>query len=664
MMNNSKTKKKKSSFIDLFRKKEAGEEWFGERGYICTYTADQEVLKKIVKTFKKNLEGKTVLHLIAGAGSNNYTTVAGIRRLGVKEKFNDRTMHAKVCLLKFREGRSQKICYRVIVTTGNLTKSSWKYDLDMYWYNDYICREGSAQELANVLATKEFFEKLLKSYPEDSTVQDFDFKFSEFVGELKNLQSRKKPQFIYSIDTDKPLIDQILVKARRRFHDKRMIQPYLIVGSGFYSDCKDRERLGSLIETVRLFKEGVFRGKLECCFVNYSSQLRSVVPNPRGKSGILFLEKDLSKNEINFGYCPTLESKNLHAKYIFGSFYGPRMSKTNRGRTFEGNFIYIGSGNITYRGLGLLKTEPNIEAGVVLSSLPVFDFFKKSNTSKNEKLENYLPLDINAKWKTTLENGVEKSGTETGEQVVHCPISYLKLTEDNKGFKIIYDESEDLSQYTFRFQYPINNDWKPQEPPIIERREPLDDIESVRLLWGKNSKIPEHFAEIQVIDSNGNLIANQETNEGEPHAAFFRKYLGSIEEDLDDEELDEEDEEEGESFSVGTKKPMRDKIDVENTRLRDEMANFERIFRCYLNFLLKEPSSLEKWQEFFNDLDEEFPKEEVFQECGVNPYKLFLRDDLLQRIKDANVRDALVDMVKKRMKDLKIENFEFFGWNK
>lgn len=665
MTNNSQTTKEKRSFIALFKKEENGEKWIGECGYICTYTADQEVLKKVVKTFKNNLEGKTVLHLIVGSGSNSYANVAGIRRLGVMEKFEDRTMHAKVCLLKFRGNLSKKICYRVIVTTGNLTKSAWKYDLDMYWYNDYTCREGSAQELANVLAAKDFFEKLLKFYPEDFTKQDFDFNFSEFVEELKNLQSKTKPQFIHSIDTNTPLINQIIVKARRRFRENRKINPYLIVGSGFYSSCKNGEVPDSLIETVKLLKEKVFRGQLECCLVNYSSQLNSIVKNSGKKNGIIFSDKKASKDEINFGYCPTLESKNLHAKYIFGSFNGPSMVRKTCGGTFEKNFIYIGSGNITYSGLGLHKTEPNIEAGVMLSNLPVFDFFKKNNTSGNEKLEEYLPLNITEKWKTTLENGVEKSGIGPGEQVVHCPIRFLKLTEDNKNFEIIFGSNEDLSQFTFNFKYPINSFWNPNEHPIIELREPLDDRDSVQLLWGKNPKSLELVSYIQVIDSNGNLIANQDAKEREPIENFFRKYLGSEEEGQDEEykELDEEDEEEEDSFPLKPKKSHRDKIDVENTRLREEMEVFEKIFRSYLNLLLNQ-TSLEKWQTFFRDLDDEIPKEDVFQECGINPYKLFLRDDLLQRIKDINLRKALVEMVQKRMKVLKIEKFEFFGWNK
>jgi len=673
------------NFIDLFKKKGDGEQWHGDSGYICTYTADKEVLKDVVDAFNNDEKDSNVLHLIIGSGVEKFDDKVGhILTLGLKPEYQEtmRTMHAKVCLLKFKNKDSNKICYRLVVTTGNLTKNSLMNDWDLYWYNDLIINStalntrGSTKERANLWAAKDFFEKLLQYYPEtfvaDSKKNDFDF--NEFCKELEVIpRSRNLPQFIHSIEEEK-LIAQIIRKASYLKNKvKTSSYPYLIVGSGSYGKKKGEENIPhSLIQTVQEIQNKVFNKRLNSCYVAYSHMLKTAVDDKakdcKGRRNV----KTISSG-IDFLICPvpedqeTRKSKNLHAKFIFGSFKGPCKpeSRTN----FEGNFLYLGSGNISSKGLGLNGCPQNIEAGVFLDlTKQKFSFANRNESPTNPKIEEVLPINAYGKWKQTLANSkIHDEDIDKGRYFA-CPIRYLKLTKERK-FQVLRLDND--FGFEFNFQYPVNSTSNPKDGDLLDIKNIDDDklkkLLSVHLTWkwkGMDGKTHTQSEPILIMDEEGGVKANYNVREydcEDPFACTLKtprdenssKSVVEKGEDMDDPDNDEE------------KLNNHRTTQVADTDLRVAMKLFESLFRAYLTKIKKENEDWDQWvRETRRIANQNLKQFEVLKNFRVNPFCLLTRKELLDEIIEEKARKEIVVFANNMAKQLHIDEYSFFGWNR
>jgi len=665
------------NFIDLFEKKGVGEKWVGDSGYICTYSADKEVLERVVETFNNGAKTRNVIHLILGNGCKKL--FGHIRTLGLDhEKVLKRTLHAKVCLLKFKRKNSKEICYRVIVTTGNLSKNSLKNDWDLYWYNDLVINTdclGSkkfAQERANIWAAKEFFEKLLEYYPENSggnsnIYSKIDFDFKEFVKELENTPKGKNPQFIHSIE--KPLIEQITSKAQKlRGKEESTSYPYLIVGSGFYGEKKNEENIpDSLIQTVQKFQTDVFsKNKLKCCYVAYSHMLKDAV----GAEVVSHQLVKRTSSSIDFRLCPVAKdetnkiNKNLHAKFIFGSFKGP--SKPENRTFFKRNFLYLGSGNISSEGL--FQKGTNIEAGVFIDlSQQTFSFANTCEKPKYQKIEKFLPINVFEDWKNTIDSAVDAIKEVDKGKYFACPILYLKLTRDKK-LQVLHTDVDD--GFDFQFYWPINCRWNPKDGDFLDIKniteEELRGLVDVFLTWnwkGEDGVIRTQTEPILIINEKGELRANHVVRGFDPKDPFActikidkdeKKDTGRGEEDSNDDS--ERNEEEQDDYQD---------VRVKDTDLRIAMMNFASLFRAFLWKIKNENEDWDVWLVRCNDIvDQNKKKFEALKKYRVNPFRLLLSSELLEDIEEEGAREGIKTFVKDIERILGISGFDFIGSEK
>ncbi len=363
---------------------------------MCGLSADTETLERALAAFTNEAPAQRRssglvrgwLMLDASAPQAGAQPVPGLLRLSpcLKHAWRARTtlMHAKVALMGFGASRcAAPRHWRLLVSTGNWTAPTWAGDgqIDLFWMTEWNVEmppQGeAAQALADMHAAFAFFERLLEGlYGEHWRALRDEPLAGQWLATWRQLLRPKgaartcTPQFIHSLDAS--LLDQI----SQRFRAEGVSQ--FVVGSGFFEQPDDGvvgppEVLQALERLCRpatkrfLVFNPAQAGALASWFASLQANAVSARRLNAGQAGpwTLRLPRDPLLAKARGG------RDGLHAKYIAG-LHAVRNSGSARLA-----FLYLGSGNVSRRGLrsrAFLNTRGangqretgNVEAGVVL----------------------------------------------------------------------------------------------------------------------------------------------------------------------------------------------------------------------------------------------------------------------------------------------------------
>jgi hypothetical protein len=361
-------------FFELFKPPEG---YAGSFGWMCGFTAHADVMGEIADRFTQGAGSFVATHrrdalwLITDPASPQITQVEApaVHHMTLGKSWEDGfrgrgIFHAKVALLHFIEEAPEapadrRHIVRLVVATGNWTWETLKSNIDLFWRTEIEVGRTTTcpKALADILAAYQMFNDLRPHL----TPNPWAGNPSDGVGETpyadldRILQGQptpaEQPRFFHSLH--RPLRESLLSRFPARAAD-----PMLVIGSGFYAGGvpapDGTSRRGDAKSFLCALAEDL-TGESGVAQIH-------VVLNPRACQGLANAARDLKEAGWRFFKPRPHESdkgqeRKLHAKFIY------RGSQTR----LEGE-LYIGSGNLTPRGLGPKNGigRWNFEAGVVI----------------------------------------------------------------------------------------------------------------------------------------------------------------------------------------------------------------------------------------------------------------------------------------------------------
>jgi len=331
------------------------EEYSGDFGMLCGFTASRDVLDRIARTFSGDASRPRLaafIHPTAAA----VTDIPGVAWMHFRPRPPFRILHAKVALIGFRS--TSNYCLRVAVSTGNWTAEPLTTSIDMFWCADLVNSEKELNEkdlqlISDIRAADGLFRWLREQCDDALLRQTFDGRHpDEGLREAINALP-ESPLATRFMDTrERTMRNQVLEKMTggRKKH--------LVLGSGFYEAGEDAEAEG-LIESLRA--ELVRNRKLA------KNARLDLVLNPDNCQGLhaqaaSLVEKGWKLRKPGSCYDEHKQAK-LHAKYLF-------LGKHAGSGEIGPAQIYIGSANFSRMGFESSAPNGNLEAGIVITPNP------------------------------------------------------------------------------------------------------------------------------------------------------------------------------------------------------------------------------------------------------------------------------------------------------
>ncbi len=285
--------------------------------------------------------------------------VPSLIELAPLEAGRTRLLHAKLALLGFGRARIGEIeALRVVVTSGNWTDASARSQLELLWYAEVRCRSrndvagADPEDRADVAAAARFARRILDRYdappPSAHGPQAFG-RLHDLLERCEGVSPRgTAPRFIHSLEH--PLIDPL----RKALRGRRGLN-VLMCGSGSFEQPRrskggKRPRMPEALLAI------------ECTVPGAKWDLQSVTVEPAAAGAIEewapYADEDEWTLQAPLDPIRKRAPRALHAKFIF-------IGHAASGRVHRG-LLYLGSGNLTRRGLLLAGPAGNIECGVLL----------------------------------------------------------------------------------------------------------------------------------------------------------------------------------------------------------------------------------------------------------------------------------------------------------
>jgi hypothetical protein len=320
---------------------DAPDEFIGEFGWLCGYSADAAFLDNAVERFLRQTRaqrahgGRVTLALLLDPGNLQISPidVPGVLHLPIKASRQPfKLLHAKVALLGFRHmNEGNRWLLRLIVSTGNWTRETLEDSLDLAWCVDLDSEELNAggdpprQSCVDIKAAwamlgwlRRYFDlRVFDAIPtgRDNTETSAAYRqFEEWIKVVVDEGDRFQPQFFDN--RQKPLLDQLPNMVQSAASD--VARNYIAMGSGFYESSKsDGEMPTVLRNTVDLLQ---MKNLLTICpevdvFVNPQNcqAVASSLPSFRKRK---WKVREAGKPAY-FG----ANSRSLHAKFLFSANY-------------------------------------------------------------------------------------------------------------------------------------------------------------------------------------------------------------------------------------------------------------------------------------------------------------------------------------------------------
>jgi hypothetical protein len=387
------------SLLSLF---EPPEDFTGNYGLVCGYSADVSFMLEAVERFAKSpgiaigQYGRFYLDLMLDSSNPPLSQIPGVRHLlfkQAKDKTDFRLMHAKVAILYFTSEVNQSdAVLRLIVSTGNWTSQTvndsidlfWKLDLNLKYYAD------NPADCADFRAAWSFFRYLKRCCQDEPDYKGYSETFEakkNFENMMTKVSKEAKdyePRFIDN--RNKPFIKQLAQKIKGS--GRNYIRNYICLGSGFFEGQTNGEfpkvlaKILTELQQNRLLKED---NDLEADIVVNSRGCQAVATSAeaitkRGKD--FTIRSPFIPNEI-FGASVAL---SLHAKFIFCANY-----EDGRRSICGYPWVYLGSGNLTGPGFTTRLPGGNLEAGVIFK--PEDPLYWQRQNSPQDWISNRIPVD-------------------------------------------------------------------------------------------------------------------------------------------------------------------------------------------------------------------------------------------------------------------------------
>lgn len=354
-----------TALVEMFQPPEG---LFGHQAVLTAFTATEQFLEEAVLRFtglskrRRAVRGATSVFLMLDAQRTKRRReilrpgqVPALFELSPGPALTETLLHAKVAVLTFGRTRSGPPTHaRLLVTTANWTDTSAAHQLELLWHVDaQLARgpeRGAATDRADIAAAADFIESVARHFV---MAPDIRNKFASTLSFLRE----DRPQiaarrFLHSLRQSQradgryvPLLEQLRERAPV---DRDRPRDFLLCGSGFFEEPTNKAAKPEVL--ARLENLPGLRLKE-----------KNVVVNPDRVGAIA--EWDAGEDGWNVVEAtdPLAKGRKLHAKYIY---VGRRWGESARD-----GWLYLGSGNLTKRGLLLApfsKERGNIEAGVVL----------------------------------------------------------------------------------------------------------------------------------------------------------------------------------------------------------------------------------------------------------------------------------------------------------
>lgn len=416
----------------------APDEYMGEFGWLCGYSADAAFMNIVAERFStENASARATrgchrLGLLLSPGNAQLTNAAvpGVMHFGVsRPNLPFRLLHAKVAVLGFRRLADPKEWQlRLLVSTGNWTRATLESNIDLVWRVDIDCRvldDTTAGDCADLEAAwdllawlRNFFDtSILDALPagrSDTETQLARQNLERWIA-LATGNAQGSARFIDNRG------QSLWAHVKRKVKNpKAAARNYLAIGSAYYQGAQGTQ-LPSVLETV-------VTGLQDATLLTASAGI-DIYVNPEACQAVAASAQAIAAEGWKVRP-PRKQSGQtfMHAKFIFSAKY---LEKNNQ----CGNpWLYFGSGNLT--GPGFLSRASaaggNLEAGVVLQPRKVL-WYQTPDDDPAHAIGNLLPL----QWKqevaatNALQQGDDMADGDV--QYLAPPLAWLLWQNDGKA---------------------------------------------------------------------------------------------------------------------------------------------------------------------------------------------------------------------------------------
>jgi hypothetical protein len=325
-------------------------------------------------------------------------------------------LHAKLLWLVFRHVTTGQVLVRVVVSTGNWTKSGAEHLIDLVWLTECspqqtLTAQLTLQEAADCQAAAAFLRRVAPLFHVDSVPQYGDV-FDRTLAHIEAVAALTLPptRLIDSFDTS--LGERIA--ARVEGHRPN----FVLAGSGFFEQATMAEDGTPEQPQVLSFLEGLA--------VKTRPHRHVLVVNPRCAGAVARWHAAPESLQRRWaihaaGTTRSQEARSLHAKFVLFSRVSGKQP-LQHGASYARSLLYLGSGNLSRQGFlsSWHDQQGNIELGVLID-LP------DELTTKG--LRNALPIGTEIDAAAPIEAGEEECDT----QDIPAPPAVIAVVGDIEG---------------------------------------------------------------------------------------------------------------------------------------------------------------------------------------------------------------------------------------
>ncbi len=362
--------------LSLAQHFEAPDDFVGQFGWVCGYSADVGFLDDALERFtrctraQRAYQGRVSIALMLDQSNAQITPieVPGVLHLPISGRPQFKLLHAKVAILGFHhETDARQWRLRLIVSTGNWTRQTLEKSLDLVWCVDLDSQELNTgddlviQASADVRAAWQMIDWLRKKCDTrilrvNSDSHEASERVEKWIKRVSRIGKGGDPHFFDN--RSKSLLDALPAMIER--HGSKSSRNYLAMGSGFYETSDDTGKIPSVLKRIvdRLKHEELLTRNPDI----------NIFVNPKGCQAVAGSSTAIRNAGWTIREARTpdyfgVAFRSLHAKFIFGAIERDNSTRCNS------VWLYLGSGNLTGPGFSnkMGHQHGNLEAGVVLT---------------------------------------------------------------------------------------------------------------------------------------------------------------------------------------------------------------------------------------------------------------------------------------------------------
>lgn len=442
--------------ISLAQHFEAPDDYIGNFGWLCGYSADASFLNDAVERFtrltisQRASQGRLALAMLLDPGGPHISLLAtpGVAHLPIVEYESKpfRLLHAKVALLGFRhKDESNRWKLRLLVSTGNWTRQTLEDSLDLIWRIDINSEsisdldDNTRQNCLDIKNTWILFDWLIKLFDTRLLHTSFNGKPSETTTAMNQVitwitKCSKVAEGDARVFNSKSqsLLSQ-LPKMVESF--SKVTRNYLAMGSGFYESSKNQDQPPEvpLLIINSLRKHNLLSNSaLVDLYVN-RKQCQSIASNVKQLNELDITIRPAIAQPSVFG---ENSERSLHAKFLFSA------NTRENSNSCSSSWVYLGSGNLTHPGFAkkMNAQNGNLEVGVVF---PVSKLYwgEGKSTERHLVVTNLLPI----QWSDSIDDATSLSAGASIEKpadfFIAPPVAWLTLRKVELCYELCNEES-------------------------------------------------------------------------------------------------------------------------------------------------------------------------------------------------------------------------------